>query len=82
VGLDIVVELLVADRGREVADRVTAQACEEPRDSVPGEVLHTVGLGVHGGLEMVVEQWGADGHTGIDPAAGQDVDRRQVLGEA
>ena len=82
VGLDVAVELLVSDRGREVAYRITAQACEQSLDSVLGEVLHGMGFGIQSGLEMVVEQRGANRHTGVYSAAGQDVDRRKVFSEA
>ena len=74
-------EVLDADLALEVAHRVAAQALQQPHHPVLGKVLQLMGFRVEIGLVVVVEHRRADRHARIDPAARQNVDSREILGQ-
>ena len=72
-------KVLDSDLALEIADRIAAQALQQPQHPVLGKVFQLMGFRVELGLVVVVEHRCAHRHAGIDPAAGQDVDRGKVL---
>ena len=74
-------EVLDGDLALEVAHRVAAQALQQPHHPVLRKVLQLMGFRVQLGLVVVVEHRRADRHARIDPAARQNVDGREILGQ-
>ena len=81
MGLHAAGEVLDADLALEIADRLAAQALQQPQHPVLRKVLQLMGFRIQRGLVVVIEHRRANRHTRIDPAARQDVDGGQILGQ-
>jgi hypothetical protein len=65
----------------EGAGRLSADEPQQPGDPLVAEVLGVRRVGIQGALDVVPVHRRADADAGVEPAAGEDVDGREVLGE-
>ena len=65
----------------EGAGRLAAHQPEQPVDPLVGEVLDVAGVRVERAADLVVPHRRADAQARVEPAAGEHVDGRPVLGE-
>ena len=82
VRLHAVGEDFDARRSAEPRDRLAADRSEQALDSLIREIFDVTSVGVKGLLHLVIAHRRPDADPGIDPAAGEHVHRRQVLGQA
>ena len=73
--------MLNPDVALEVADRIATEALEQTQHPVLREVLQLMAFRVQLGFEVVVKHRHADRNSRVDPAARQDVDGGQILGQ-
>ena len=81
VRLDPVGPLLDALGAAEGAGLLAADEPQQPLDALVAEVLGVGGVGVERGLDVVPVHRRADADAGVEPAAGEDVDGGEVLGQ-
>jgi hypothetical protein len=81
VRLDPLGELLDPDRAAERARLLARDEAQQPQHALVAEVLDVGGVRVERVADVVVAHRRPDAHARVEPAAGQDVDGREVLGQ-